>query len=137
MTSPSTTKRFSSCSTQCLSAPRSCSGGECCTADTVALDTAARSFYVFTTAVHTGILGAMVTFAGAPLYGVYLAPRRPAASIRSAGRRFDHVGADRARATTLGIALAGRSGTPRANGYRCNRRGGTCFGSHASHTRRD
>jgi cytochrome c oxidase assembly factor CtaG len=34
----------------------------------------AAVFYVFTTAVHTGILGAMVTFAGAPLYDVYLAP---------------------------------------------------------------
>jgi len=34
----------------------------------------AAVFYVFTTAVHTGILGAIVTFAGAPLYSVYLAP---------------------------------------------------------------
>ena len=34
----------------------------------------AAVFFVFTTAVHTGILGAMVTFTGVPLYGVYLAP---------------------------------------------------------------
>jgi putative membrane protein len=29
-------------------------------------------FYVFTTAVHTGILGALLTFAGAPIYGSYV-----------------------------------------------------------------
>jgi putative membrane protein len=34
----------------------------------------AAVFYVFTTVVHTGILGAAVTFAGVPLYPVYLAP---------------------------------------------------------------
>ena len=34
----------------------------------------AAVFYVFTTAIHTGILGAMVTFAGSPLYSVYLKP---------------------------------------------------------------
>ena len=34
----------------------------------------AAVFYVFTTAVHTGILGAIVTFARTPLYSVYLAP---------------------------------------------------------------
>jgi putative membrane protein len=34
----------------------------------------AAVFYVFTTAVHTGILGAMVTFAGSPLFDVYIAP---------------------------------------------------------------
>lgn len=32
----------------------------------------AAVFYVFTTAVHTGILGALFTFAGAPLYSVYV-----------------------------------------------------------------
>ena len=31
-------------------------------------------FYVFLTVVHTGILGAMVTFAGTPLYQIYAAP---------------------------------------------------------------
>jgi putative membrane protein len=31
----------------------------------------AAVFYVFTTAIHTGILGAMLTFAPSPLYGVY------------------------------------------------------------------
>jgi putative membrane protein len=31
-------------------------------------------FYVFLTVVHTGILGAMVTFAGTPLYPIYTAP---------------------------------------------------------------
>jgi putative membrane protein len=31
----------------------------------------AAVLYVFTTAVHTGILGAMLTFAGTPLYGIY------------------------------------------------------------------
>jgi putative membrane protein len=34
----------------------------------------AAVFYVFTTAVHTGILGAMLTFAPSPLYGVYATP---------------------------------------------------------------
>jgi putative membrane protein len=34
----------------------------------------AAVFYVFTTVVHTGILGAMLTFAGVPLYPAYLAP---------------------------------------------------------------
>ena len=32
----------------------------------------AAVFYVFTTAVHTGILGALLTFARAPLYSVYV-----------------------------------------------------------------
>jgi len=31
-------------------------------------------FYVFTTVVHTGLLGAMLTFAGIPLYSAYAAP---------------------------------------------------------------
>ena len=31
-------------------------------------------FYVFTTVVHSGILGALVTFAGRPLYPIYAAP---------------------------------------------------------------
>ena len=31
-------------------------------------------FYVFLTVVHTGILGAMVTFARVPLYPIYAAP---------------------------------------------------------------
>ena len=31
-------------------------------------------FYVFTTVVHSGILGALVTFAGTPLYPIYAAP---------------------------------------------------------------
>jgi cytochrome c oxidase assembly factor CtaG len=34
----------------------------------------AAVFYVFTTAIHTGILGAMLTFAPSPLYGVYASP---------------------------------------------------------------
>jgi len=34
----------------------------------------AAVFYVFTTVVHTGILGAAVTFSGVPLYPVYAAP---------------------------------------------------------------
>jgi putative membrane protein len=34
----------------------------------------AAVFYVFTTAIHTGILGAMLTFAPSPLYGVYATP---------------------------------------------------------------
>jgi putative membrane protein len=34
----------------------------------------AAVFYVFTTVIHTGILGAAVTFAGVPLYPVYAAP---------------------------------------------------------------
>src|SRR5678809_1607093 len=31
-------------------------------------------FYVFLTVVHTGVLGAMVTFARTPLYPIYQAP---------------------------------------------------------------
>jgi putative membrane protein len=31
-------------------------------------------FYVFTTAIHTGILGALLTFAPSPLYGIYATP---------------------------------------------------------------
>lgn len=38
----------------------------------------ASVFFVFTTAVHTGILGALLTFAGSPLYSVYAAPGRDA-----------------------------------------------------------
>jgi putative membrane protein len=34
----------------------------------------AAVFYVFTTVVHTGLLGAMLTFAGMPLYAAYAAP---------------------------------------------------------------
>ena len=34
----------------------------------------AAVFYVFTTVVHTGILGAAVTFSGVPLYSVYAGP---------------------------------------------------------------
>jgi putative membrane protein len=34
----------------------------------------AAVLYVFTTAVHTGILGALITFAGAPLYPAYAHP---------------------------------------------------------------
>jgi len=34
----------------------------------------AAVFYVFLTVVHTGILGAMVTFAPTPLYAIYVAP---------------------------------------------------------------
>jgi cytochrome c oxidase assembly factor CtaG len=34
----------------------------------------AAVFYVFLTVVHTGILGAMVTFAPTPLYPIYSAP---------------------------------------------------------------
>jgi cytochrome c oxidase assembly factor CtaG len=34
----------------------------------------AAVFYVFTTVIHTGILGAMVTFAGTLLYPIYAAP---------------------------------------------------------------
>jgi putative membrane protein len=34
----------------------------------------AAVFYVFTTVVHTGILGAAVTFSGVPLYPVYAGP---------------------------------------------------------------
>lgn len=34
----------------------------------------AAVFYVFTTAIHTGILGALLTFARVPLYGVYATP---------------------------------------------------------------
>jgi putative membrane protein len=34
----------------------------------------AAVFYVFTTVVHTGLLGAMLTFAGVPLYPAYLEP---------------------------------------------------------------
>jgi putative membrane protein len=34
----------------------------------------AAVFYVFTTVVHTGILGAAMTFSGIPLYPVYVAP---------------------------------------------------------------
>jgi len=68
----------------------------------------AAVFYVFTTAVHTGILGAMLAFAGTPLYKVYLQP--------AAARGIDPLG-DQQRAglimwipaglilTTLGIAL--------------------------------
>jgi putative membrane protein len=32
----------------------------------------AAVFYVFTTAIHTGVLGALLTFAPTPLYGVYV-----------------------------------------------------------------
>jgi putative membrane protein len=34
----------------------------------------AAVFYVFTTVVHTGLLGALLTFAGVPLFPAYLAP---------------------------------------------------------------
>jgi putative membrane protein len=34
----------------------------------------AAVFYVFTTVIHTGLLGAMLTFAGRPFYPIYLGP---------------------------------------------------------------
>jgi putative membrane protein len=34
----------------------------------------AAVFYVFTTAIHTGILGALLTFAPSPLYAIYATP---------------------------------------------------------------
>ena len=34
----------------------------------------AAVFYVFTTVIHTGLLGAMLTFAGQPFYPIYLGP---------------------------------------------------------------
>ena len=34
----------------------------------------AAVFYVFTTAIHTGILGALLTFAPSPMYGIYATP---------------------------------------------------------------
>jgi cytochrome c oxidase assembly factor CtaG len=34
----------------------------------------AAVFYVFTTAIHTGILGALLTFTRVPVYGVYATP---------------------------------------------------------------
>jgi putative membrane protein len=34
----------------------------------------AAVFYVFTTAIHTGLLGAILTFAGRPFYPIYLGP---------------------------------------------------------------
>ena len=37
----------------------------------------AAVLYVFTTAVHTGILGALLTFATSPLYAVYATPGHP------------------------------------------------------------
>ena len=68
----------------------------------------AAVFYVFTTAVHTGILGAIVTFARTPLYNVYLAP--------AAAQGIDALGDQQVAGlimwvpaglvlTTLGIAL--------------------------------
>jgi putative membrane protein len=68
----------------------------------------AAVFYVFTTAVHTGILGAIVTFARTPLYTVYLAP--------AAAQGIDALGDQQVAGlimwvpaglvlTTLGIAL--------------------------------
>lgn len=36
----------------------------------------AAVFYVFTTVIHTGLLGAVLTFAGRPFYPVYLDPAR-------------------------------------------------------------
>ncbi len=68
----------------------------------------AAVFYVFTTAVHTGILGAIVTFARAPLYSAYLAP--------AASHGIDALGDQQVAGlimwvpaglvlTTLGIAL--------------------------------
>lgn len=68
----------------------------------------AAVLYVFTTAVHTGLLGAMVTFAGTPLYDVYLGP--------AAARGIDPLGDQQVAGllmwvpagfvfTTLGIAL--------------------------------
>jgi cytochrome c oxidase assembly factor CtaG len=80
----------------------------------------AAVFYVFTTAIHTGILGAMVTFAGSPLYSVYLKP----AAVRGidsvagpAGCGPHHVGSCRIhphRAWDRSLCrLAGRSRAPR------------------------
>ena len=68
----------------------------------------AAVFYVFTTAVHTGILGAIVTFARSPLYSVYIAP--------AAAHGIDALGDQQVAGlimwvpaglvlTTLGIAL--------------------------------
>jgi len=68
----------------------------------------AAVLYVFATAVHTGLLGAMVTFAGAPLYDVYLQP--------AAARGIDPLGDQQVAGllmwvpaglifTALGIAL--------------------------------
>jgi putative membrane protein len=37
----------------------------------------AAVFYVFTTAIHTGILGALLTFAPSPLYAIYATPGHP------------------------------------------------------------
>lgn len=42
----------------------------------------AAVFYVFTTAVHTGILGALFTFAGTPFYSVYV--HTPGAGVEGA-----------------------------------------------------
>jgi putative membrane protein len=44
----------------------------------------AAVFYVFTTAVHTGLLGALVTFARSPLYPIYVS--------RAAVHRLDALG---------------------------------------------
>ena len=44
----------------------------------------AAVFYVFTTAVHTGLLGALLTFARSPLYPIY--------ASRAAGQHLDAVG---------------------------------------------
>lgn len=44
----------------------------------------AAVFYVFTTTVHTGLLGALLTFARSPLYPIY--------ASRAAGQHLDAVG---------------------------------------------
>jgi cytochrome c oxidase assembly factor CtaG len=68
----------------------------------------AAVFYVFTTAAHTGLLGAMLTFAGDPLYPGYVA----AAAARGGGALEDQQLAGllmwipaAAVSTLLGIAL--------------------------------
>jgi putative membrane protein len=104
----------------------------------------AAVFYVFTTAVHTGILGAMVTFAGAPLYSVYLAP--------AAAGGVDPLGDQQIAGlimwvpaglvlTTLGIALfaawLGEAERRARTGTAAIDRAARVLVSHASHTTRD
>ncbi len=94
----------------------------------------AAVFYVFTTAVHTGILGAILTFARTPLYGVYLAP--------AASHGIDPLGDQQIAGlvmwvpaglvlTTLGIALFGAwlgEAERRARVPRAHARAGTDLG---------
>ena len=65
------------------SGPRRCSGGASCTAARDASDMEPRVVYLFVTAVHGGVLGALLTVSPRVWYAPYLVASSDAASRRS------------------------------------------------------